>query len=244
VSMSDKSVIITDKLARVMGVGANESFTMTMNDGRTYTVDVTNVVDNYLQHFVYMSPRVYSELFGKELYANSVILFYENGREFSVPLLANDSVRALIHSDEIKSQVGNQTDAMGIVTYVLIVLACALAFVVLFNLSNINISERTRELATIKVLGFYDSELSMYVFRENGIVVVLGILLGLIGGFFLHGFVLATVEIDVLKFPQIIHPLSYIIAVVLSLAFAVFVSLVMNFKLTKIDMVESLKSVE
>jgi putative ABC transport system permease protein len=133
---------------------------------------------------------------------------------------------------------------MGIVTIVLIVLACALAFVVLFNLTNINISERIRELATMKVLGLNDTELAMYIYRENGVVTVLGILVGLVGGFFLHGYVLTSVEIDVLKFPQIIYPQSYIIAVALSLVFAVFVNIIMSFKLAKIDMVESLKNVE
>ena len=244
VAMTTQSVLITGKLSRVMGVGAGDSFTMTTNDGRTYTAEVTGIVDNYIQHFVYMSPAVYSELLGEEPFANGVMVYYENGRDFSAPLLENENVRALIHNDEIKSQVGDQADAMGFVTIVLIVLACALAFVVLFNLSNINISERTRELATIKVLGFYDNELSMYVFRENGIVVVMGILLGLVGGIFLHGFVLDAIEIDILKFPQIIHPWSYVIAALLSLVFAVFVSFVMSFKLAKIDMVESLKNVE
>jgi putative ABC transport system permease protein len=133
---------------------------------------------------------------------------------------------------------------MGVVTFVLIGLACALAFVVLFNLTSINISERIRELATIKVLGFNDVELAMYIYRENGVVTVLGILLGIIGGVFLHGFVLTTVEIDVVKFPSIIRPQSYILAVVLSLVFAVFVNFIMNYRLKRIDMVESLKNVE
>jgi putative ABC transport system permease protein len=191
-----------------------------------------------------MPPAVYSGLSGEKAFVNSAMIYCDNGWDFAVPLLDNDNVRALIHNDEIKSQISDQTDAMGIVTVVLIVLACALAFVVLFNLSNINISERTRELATIKVLGFYDNELSMYVFRENGIVVVLGILMGLIGGIFLHDFVLNAVEIDILKFPKIIDLSSYITAITLSLVFTVFVSFVMNFKLAKIDMVESLKSIE
>jgi len=244
VTMTADSVLITGKLARVMGVGVGDSFTITLSDGRAYTAEVTGIVDNYILHFIYMSPAVYTELSGEEYYANSVMIFYENGREFAAPLLENANVRALIHNGEIKSRVGDQTDAMDIVTVVLIVLACALALVVLFNLSNINISERIRELATIKVLGFYDSELAMYVFRENSIVILLGIFLGLVGGFFLHGYVLASVEIDVLKFPQIIRPFSYVIAVMLSLVFSVFVSFVMNHRIARIDMVESLKSVE
>jgi putative ABC transport system permease protein len=244
VIMTAESVLITGKLARVMGVKIGEVVTLTLSDGSVHHTKVTGIVDNYIQHFIYMSPAVYSELFDKEPYANSVMIYYDNGREFAAPLLENSYVRALIHNDEIKSQVGDQTDAMRIVAYVLIVLACALALVVLFNLSNINISERTRELATIKVLGFFDSELSMYVFRETGIVVVLGIVLGLIGGVFLHSFVLTTIEIDILKFPQVIFPMSYTISIVLTIAFSIFVSLAMKYKLARIGMVESLKNVE
>jgi putative ABC transport system permease protein len=124
------------------------------------------------------------------------------------------------------------------------VLACALALVVLFNLTNINISERIRELATIQVLGFYDMELALYIYRENGVVTFLSIILGLVGGVFLHRFVITSVEIDVLKFPHIIHQQSYIIAVVLTIVFAVFVNVVMSKKLSRINMVESLKNVE
>jgi putative ABC transport system permease protein len=252
VSMTAESVLITEKLSRVMGVGAGGSFTMTFNDGRAFTAEVTGVVDNYIQHFIYMSPNVYADLFGEEPYANSTLIFYDetepdsklSGRAFAAPLLENSDVRALIHNDELMTQIGDQTDAMGIVTIVLIVLACALAFVVLFNLTNINISERIRELATMKVLGLNDTELAMYIYRENGVVTMLGILLGLVGGFFLHGYVLTSVEIDVLKFPQIIYPQRYIIAVVLSAVFAVFVNIIMSVKLAKIDMVESLKNVE
>lgn len=244
VFMTSDSVIITEKLSRVMGVGIGDSFTMTVSDGRTFSAIVTDVVDNYILHYIYISPELYSGLFSAEPMANSVMIFYDNGRAFAAPLLENDQVRALVHNDELMARIGDQTDAMGVVTIVLIMLACALALVVLFNLSNINISERIRELATIKVLGFNDTELAMYVFRENGIVIMLGILMGLVGGIFLHDYVITSVEIDVLKFPKVIHFWSYMIAIGLSLVFSAFVTFVMNFKLARIDMVESLKNVE
>ena len=242
--MTSHGVLVTEKLARVMGVRTGGSFTMTYSDGRTYTAVITGVVDNYIQHFIYMSPDVYTEMTGGEAYPNSVLLSYENDRDSVAPLMENGDVRAVIRNDDLRTQVGDQTDAMGIVTIVLIVLACALALVVLFNLTNINISERIRELATIKVLGFYDTELALYIYRENGAVTLLGVILGLVGGIFLHGFVITTVEIDLLKFPHFIHPQSYVFAVALSLAFAVFVNITMNYKLSRIDMVESLKSVD
>jgi len=133
---------------------------------------------------------------------------------------------------------------MDIVAIVIIFLACSLALVVLFNLTNINISERIRELATIKVLGFYNEELSMYIYRENGIVSLMGIAAGIIAGIFLHGYVLMAAEIDMLMFPRIILPLSYLYSIGLTVVFAVFVNLVMNIKLSRINMVESLKNVE
>ena len=244
IPMQSDSILLTEKLARVMGVSAGDRFTMTYSDGRAFTAYVTGIVDNYIHHHIYMSPDVYKGLFGEELKPNSILIFYENGREFAINLLKNDDVRAVIHNDELLSQLSDATDAMNVVTIVLIVLACALAFVVLFNLTNINISERIRELATIKVLGFNERELAMYIYRENMIVTLLGILLGMIGGIFLHGFVLATAEIDILKFPRIVTLQSYLLSAFLSMIFALFVNFVMNFRLSRIDMVESLKNVE
>lgn len=242
--LASDSILLTDKLARVMGVSEGDSFTMMMGDGRVYSATVTGIVENYVTHFIYMSPSVYETLYDTAFHPNSVLAFTGDTRAFAEAMLENENVRAVIHTADLLSRLGDSTDAMGIVTIVLIVLACALALIVLFNLTNINISERIRELATIKVLGFYDVELSMYVYRENGAVTAMGILLGLVCGIFLHRFVLTSVEVDLLKFPPIINPLSYINAIVLSVAFAVFVNLVMNHKLSRIDMVESLKNVE
>ena len=268
IPMTADSVLVTDKLARVMGVSIGDSFTMTYSGGKAYTAVVTGIVDNYIQHFIYMSPDVYKGMTGNEAPPNSVLFFDENGQtpgaasaaggaandtaggaaggsgDSASPLLQNSDVRAVIHNADLVSRIGNSTDAMGVVTVVLIVLAAALALVVLFNLTNINISERIRELATIKVLGFNDMELAMYIYRENGAVTLLGMILGVIGGIFLYRYVITTVEIDILKFPKTIHPLNYVITVALSLFFAVFVNLVMNRRLSRIDMVESLKSAE
>ena len=159
-------------------------------------------------------------------------------------MLKNSEVRAIVHTKDLVSTINYSTDALGIVTIVLLVLACALAFVVLFNLTLINISERTRELATIKVLGFQDTETAMYIYRENMAVTVLGIILGLAGGILLTIFVLDSVEIDMLKFPYIIRSVNFMLSAALSLVFALFVNLVTYRRLVLIDMVESLKSVE
>ena len=237
-------VEITEKLAREMGVSASDMFEITANGGKTYATRIIAIVENYVHHYVYMSPDVYKELFGEEPVYNSILAVTDNNKEFAQKLLADDNVRAVVNTDDVRKHINDSTDALKIVTVVLIILACALAFVVLFNLTNINITERIRELATIKVLGFYNTELAMYIYRENGIVTAMGIILGLIGGIWLNGFVLTQVEIDLLMFPHTIEPQSYIYSILLSVVFAVFVNIVMGYKLGRIDMVESLKSIE
>ncbi|MCL2815720.1 MAG: ABC transporter permease, partial [Oscillospiraceae bacterium] len=244
VPLTSGGVVITEKLARVMGVSPGGSFDMTTSDGRTYTAQITGIAENYVLHFVFMPPDVYTDLFGAEPLFNGILSIPESDREFAETLLTNDNVRAVVNTAGIRENINDSTDALKIVAVVLIILACALAFVVLFNLTNINITERIRELATIKVLGFYDTELAMYIYRENGIVTAMGIVLGLIGGIWLHRFVLTAAEIDLLMFPHIIEPQSYVLSVILSVVFAVFVNLVMSRKLVGIDMVESLKNVE
>ena len=255
IPMPDASgILVTEKLAREAGVSAGDSLKITANDGGVFTLPVTGVVENYVMHHVYMPPALYLELFGSEPLYNSILIIMEEGsailRDRAVwqspvsALLDNSSVRAIVHTANLLEDISDSTDALEIVAIVLIFLASALAFVVLFNLTNINILERIRELATIKVLGFYNEELSMYIYRENAIVTVMGIALGLAAGVFLHGYVLQAAEIDLLMFPRIIRVWSYVYSILLSVAFAVFVNLVMNFKLAGIDMVESLKNVE
>ncbi len=240
---TDKSVIITDKLAKTMGVSIGDEFSISLSDGRELKTNVTGIAENYVLHYIYLSPEIYTELFKEKPLFNTVFAFSDN-TDFSENALKNENVRAIVHLSDSQKNLSKSTNAMGIVTIVLLVLACALAFVVLFNLTNINISERIRELATIKVLGFQDPELSMYVYRENALVTILGILIGLIAGNFLEEFMISAIEVDLLKFPLVINPLSYVLSVVFAISFSAFVNWVMNFKLAKIDMVESLKSVE
>jgi len=241
VMLDNSGILVTEKLAREVGVSKGDAFSFTA-DGGKFTVPVTGVVENYVMHHIYMPPDLYEELFGAPPLYNSVLTI---GDQASVgKLLEHSGVRAIVHISNLRENTADSTDAMEVVAIVLIFLACALAFVVLFNLTNINIIERIRELATIKVLGFYNKELSMYIYRENLLVTLMGIVLGLVAGIFLHGYVMQAAEIDLLMFPRTILPMSYVYSVALSAAFAVFVNLVMNFKLARINMVESLKSVE
>ncbi len=243
-TLPDDGILVTEKLARTMGVSVGDNFTVTTGSGQIYTLAVTGVVENYVLHYIYLSPAVYASIFGAAPLFNSVFAMTNQGEAFAETILQNSDVRAVVNTDDLLSNLSKSTDALGVVTIVLLVLACALAFVVLFNLTNINISERMRELATIKVLGFQSGELAMYIYREIAWVTLLGIGAGLIGGIFLDRFVISSVEIDLLKFPLIIEWPSFLLAVALSLAFAFFVNWVMYRKLTRINMVESLKNVE
>jgi len=242
VPLTSDGILVSEKLARELGISEGDSFSFTSNSSDYYTVQVTGVIENYVLHYIYMSPEMYTELFDAEPLFNSVLIVSSDD---SVGMLTRSSdVRAIVYTADLKENISDSTDALGIVAIVLIILACSLAFVVLFNLTNINITERIRELATIKVLGFYDEELAMYIYRENVIVTLLGIALGLVAGIFLHAYVLKAAEIDLLMFPRIILFHSYIYSVGLSIVFAVFVNLVMYIKLSRINMVESLKNVE
>jgi len=242
VPLTSGGILITEKLAREVNVSKGDNFNFTSSDGGSYTVRVNGVVENYIRHHIYMPPEVYADLFGAEPLYNSILTVADKASVGA--LLENSDVRAIVFTSDLRESISDSTDALEIVAIVLIILACLLAFIVLFNLTNINITERIRELATIKVLGFYDEELSMYIYRENTIVTLMGVALGLVAGIFLHGYVLMAAEIDLLMFPQIILPWSYMYSAALSVVFAVFVNWVMNFKLSGIDMVESLKNVE
>ena len=159
-------------------------------------------------------------------------------------LLGYDSVRNVTYTSATKESLDGMLSTLNLVTIVLIVSAGMLAFVVLYNLNTINIAERKRELATLKVLGFYDGEVSSYVYRENIILTFMGILFGLVIGNLLHRFIIVTVEVNAAMFGRVIHPTSYVQGAFWTIAFSMLINWIMHFKLKKIDMVESLKSVE
>ena len=233
-------VFVTEKLAREMDVQVGDYFFLTAGDGLSYRVRVAGIVENYVLHYIYMPPDYYMGLFGREFVPNGM---FATGI-VDTTIQYHDSVLALVNTAFMRDNLSNQTDALGVVTIVILVMACILAFVVLFNLTEINIIERMREIATIKVLGFYDIETAMYLYRENMIVTIMGITLGLVGGVALNGFVLTTVEIDLLKFPHIIYPSSFLLAIGLSVLFALLVNIATYHRLIGIDMVTALKNVE
>lgn len=248
-SLSD-GAIITEKAAKLLGLSAGDTLNVKISDSSTKSLVISGITEQYTSHYLYMSESVYKELFGASPKFNMV--YFDNGISrdeavqdaFSEHVIANDNVLALIMNASSLSSVHETLQIMDLVTVVLIVSAAALAFVVLYNLTNVNITERIREIATLKVLGFYDMEVSSYIFRENIILSIMGGIVGLGLGYALCMFVITTAEIDEVMFGRSIHAPSYLWAFLITLAFSLIVNFIMTGVLKKISMVESLKSVE
>lgn len=249
VPLTDQGAVITEKLARLYDVEAGDSLTIQNNDNDTFEIKITGVTENYTMHYLYMTPAYYESTFGNQPEVNTQLLTYKDTSSqwedaFGEQLTNNKRVAMVSFTSGVSTAFDDTMGSMNVVVVVLIVSAAALAFVVLYNLTNINVSERIRELSTIKVLGFYDKEVTMYIYRENMILTVLGIIVGNFLGIWLHGFVLQTAEVDAMMFSQNIKWMSYGYAAVLTLLFSGIVMLSMHYKLKRIDMIEALKSVE
>lgn len=247
--LTDEGVILSEKAARHLEVKAGDSLQIKDTDYGNKEVKIAAVCENYMSHYMYMSPGLYREAYGEKPKYNTVFFKVDEQskdqlEEVGEEILSQSAIMNITYLKEIEKQLNDMLKSLNLVIIVLIVSAGMLAFVVLYNLNNINITERKRELATIKVLGFYDPEVSAYVYRENIILTFLGALAGIVMGIVLHRFVIETVEVDAAMFGRIINAPSYIYSVAFTFAFSFFVNWVMYFKLKKIDMVESLKSVE
>lgn len=248
-SLSD-GAIITEKAAKLLGVKTGDELTIKVSDGANRAVTISGITEHYSGHFLYLSESLYEETFGQAPKYNMV--YFENGisrdddvqEVFTAHMLENENVLAVIMNASSLASIFDTLKIMDLVVLVLIGSAAALAFVVLYNLTNVNITERIREIATLKVLGFYDLEVSSYVFRESIVLSLLGALAGLGLGYALCMFVITTAEIDEMMFGRNIHLSSYILAFVVTAAFSLIVNLIMTKVLKKISMVESLKSVE
>ncbi|HPE15387.1 MAG TPA: TolC family protein [Oscillospiraceae bacterium] len=247
VPLTDKGAVLTEKAAELLGVSVGD--TLVLDDDGRVTVTVAGITENYTLHYLYMTDAYYASVRGSAETPNAVLFTCsedtsEAGDAASAALLACDGVTAVSRMDNIRTIMEESVSVVDYVVVLITLSAAALAFVVLYNLTNINITERLRELATIKVLGFYDSEVSAYVSRENRILTVFGVLAGLPMGFLLHHWVIRTVEIDFLMFGRSASTRSYVFAAGLTLLFALLVEVATHGRLKKIDMVESLKTVE
>ena len=249
VNLSDNEICLTDKVAELLGVNVGDTIILKDNNGNEKETKISNIVENYVYHYVYMSKELYESLYNEKYMANGLLAKDTDLTEEQEDNLAEElmSYNEISSVSLISSAIRTMDETMQSLNYVVVVLivsAGLLAFVVLYNLSNVNISERIRELATIKVLGFYDREVYDYVTRETILLTLIGIVLGLVAGFFLNYYIIGTCEINMLRFNKTIEPLSYVYSVLITIGFTLIVNFATYFALKKIDMIESLKSVE
>lgn len=249
VSLKDGAVI-TEKAAKLLGANVGDEITVKVREGVNKTVTISGITEHYAGHYLYLDEEMYRDVFGQVPKYNMV--YFYNGisldddvqAEFTEHLLKNKNIQAVMMNASSLASIHDTMKIMDLVVLVLIVSAAALAFVVLYNLTNVNITERIREIATLKVLGFYDGEVSSYVFRESIILSLIGSLVGLGLGIALCMFVVTTAELDEVMFGRKIHTISYLWAFLVTAAFSMIVNLIMTRVLKKVSMVESLKSVE
>ena len=249
-TLDNSGAIVTEKLAQLLDLKVGDTITIENGDGDKAEVQISHITENYLMHYIYMSPELYNTIYDTKINSN-VLLAKTNemteGQENdlgAILLKDKDNISGVDFTSVTKDMFSTVMDNMNVVVWILIISAGLLALVVLYNLLNSNISERIRELATIKVLGFYDNEVYNYIGRETIILTILGMLVGLVGGYFLTIYILKTCELDMLMFDPKIQIWSYILGIVITTFFAAIVNIVTYFSLKKIDMIESLKSVE
>ena len=249
-TLDEQGVIITEKLAKLLEISKGDEITIKNMDKVEVKAKVVEITENYLLHYIYMSPKLYQELYQEEakfntIFADTEELTEEQENALGKAILEDKDSISSVEFNSIATNIFSEVmDNMALVVWVLIIAAGLLALVVLYNLSNTNISERIRELATIKVLGFYDPEVYEYVGKETLLLTLIGILVGLLGGNFLTTFIIKTCELDAFMFNPQIKIASYIYGIVITLLFAAVVNIITYFALKKIDMIESLKSVE
>ncbi len=246
-ALPEDGVVLSEKLSELLGVGVGDSITLD-GDSRV-TATVADIAENYVQHYVYLTEDCYARLFGETIDDNVLLLAYGEDSsavsdQVSTDLMAMNGVASYSYIATVRDTFTESMNSVDYAVVIIIVAAAALAFVVLYNLTNINVTERIRELATLKVLGFYDGEVSAYVYRENIFLTIFGIALGLAMGRLLHSWLVLTVEVDMVMFGRTAPPYAYALAAALTVVFSLAVNVAAHFKLKKVDMVESLKSVE
>ncbi len=253
-AFDNTGALISEKLATELGVQAGDSVDIYAQDaignptGKAHRVRVAGVIENYVAHYVIMTPALYEKTFGEKASFTTLYASVEENEatrdKVSDDLLDTDGVKTVSYNDETINSYRSMLKSVDSVVVVLVVAAATLAFVVLYNLTNINIAERVREIATLKVLGFTQHEVNAYIYRETLLLAFIGSLVGLVLGIFMEGYVIVTAEVDQVMFGRDIHLPSFIVAFALTMVFSVIVTLFMRSKLRRIDMVESLKSVE
>lgn len=248
--LSDEGIIISEKTADMLNVDVGDSILLTEEGMNEHKVQITDICENYVSHYVYMTAELYEKVYEEEIFFNNLLVKTEDTMELSdvkkigEEILTYDNILNVQYTENLVGTLDGMLVALDQVMIILILIAGLLSFVVLYNLNNINITERRRELATLKVLGFYNGEVAMYVYRENILLTLLGTIVGCGIGKFLHHFTIVTVEVDMAMFGRTIFLDSYLICALYTIGFSIIVNVFMYFKLKRINMVESLKSVE
>ncbi|MGC6768671.1 FtsX-like permease family protein [Enterococcus sp. LJL51] len=249
-ALTDDGVIINEKLSKLFGYKIGDDLTLKNADNQKFQFKITGIAENYTGHFAYLTPTLYRQIIGKEPDYNTDFLLFDKQpskkaeETIGSQLLALPGVLNVTFLSTSSKALNDTVGSLTVVVWVLIIVSGLLAFIVLYNLTNINVSERIRELSTVKVLGFYDQEVTMYVYRENIILTLLGILFGSLLGKIVHRYVLETVEVDMLMFSPTIHWESYAYSALITAFFTLLVMILMHVKLKKIDMIDALKSNE
>lgn len=243
----EQGAVISERLSEYVNVGVGDMLHLVDNDGNEVDIPVSKIVENYIEHYVYLSPENYQTIFEEEPTFNALLMQYganADSHQLEQDFSDKEAVLTYLSLDSIENNVQETMGSLNVITLVLIISAAALAFVVLYNLTNINVSERLRELSTIKVLGFYNREVSMYIYDEVLILTAIGSVIGLVLGVILNQYILKTIQMPNLFFYPIINWPSHLISAAMTFLFSSIVMLVMHQKLKKIDMVEALKAVE
>ncbi|MCM1027026.1 MAG: ABC transporter permease [Roseburia sp.] len=239
--------VITNKLAKQYGLEIGDTVTLRDEEMRSLTVTVSGIMQNYIYNYVYLSDETWAEAMGEEPERRTVYVNLAEGADahrLAAELMSTEGVASVSVNADMAERVGSMLESLNLIVVVVILCAAGLAFIVLYNLTNINITERIREIATIKVLGFFKKETCSYVFRENILLTVMGMLPGLLLGKLLHAFVINQIQVDLISFDIYVRPVSYLYSALLTLAFAWFVDKTMEGKLENVSMTESLKSVD
>lgn len=244
---TEGEAVITAKIAENLGVGIGDEVVLRDNNMNSIRVKITALCENFVYNYIYISKETYKAQIGEEPeYKNAYAIVTEGTDVHAAGALVSDSDNVLAVSviQDMRDRVATMMQSMDYIVALIILCAGSLAFIVLYNLTNINITERIREIATIKVLGFYAKETADYVFRENLMLTGMGALVGLLLGKWLHWFIMYNINIDMMSFRTYVSPLGYGLSFLLTFVFAMFVNGIMFFKLEKINMAESLKSIE
>ena len=239
-TLDDEGIIITDKIAKSLNKKINDNIKINI-DGINYKLKIKGITKNYVGHYIYMNKKYYESTISK--YETNMLLVKGSNAK-NKEILKFDSVSSINRVSKMIKNASIMFDAMNYVVILLIIASALLDFVVLYNLANVNISERQREIATLKVLGFYDKEVDDYINKENIIFTIIGIILGMVFGIFIIDLIVASIEIDNLRIIRYIKPISFVYSALITITFSFIVNIIIHFILKKINMIESLKSIE